>query len=159
MGSKRRGMGSTELQVKVVFPFDLGAETMWADRLEGGKYRLDNIPSFAYGVSLGDIFEAKAVEGDPRPYFDRVLSRSGNRTFRITLAENLPESAVTSVEEAQAALKGVSDGQDRHGPEYFVYNVPPGPETSKIESLLDAGEDEGLWSWELSTPIDELNQK
>jgi Domain of unknown function (DUF4265) len=82
-----------EHRVKGVFPFDFGVETMWADRPEGGQYRLDSVPFFAYGVSLRDTFEVKAVDGDPRPYFDKLVRRSGNRTFRITLAEKLPECA------------------------------------------------------------------
>ena len=124
---------------------------MWADPLGNGKYRLDNIPLFAYDVNLGDVFLAKTLDGDTRPYFDKILQRSGNRTFRLTLAESLSSDAAERISDAKVALEGICNGSSRYGSEYFVYSVPPQIETSAIEGLLDEGEDDGLWSWELST--------
>jgi Domain of unknown function (DUF4265) len=143
-------------QVKAVFRIDEGpAETMWADLLADGTYRLGNIPLFAYGINLGDTFTATFFEGDERPYLDRVTHRSGNRTFRITLGEDLPTDAARRLQEIRTALDEVSSGHSSYGPDYLVYNVAPGKQRTDVERLLDVGEDEGLWSWELSVPIGE----
>lgn len=65
-------------QVKVLFPFESGAESMWADDLGGGLYRLDNVPLFAYDISYRDEFRAVPLE-DGRLTFNRVVRRTGDR--------------------------------------------------------------------------------
>ena len=37
-------------------------ETLWATALGDGTYRIDNIPFFATGVSLGDVVEAEMID-------------------------------------------------------------------------------------------------
>jgi hypothetical protein len=67
-------------------------ETLWAVRVAEGRFRLDNSPWFAYGVSLGDIVEG--TEYAPNMYeLSKVVERSGNRTIRVILA---PDSRADS---------------------------------------------------------------
>ena len=68
---------------------------MWAQRLEGGKYRLDNVPSFAYGVSLGDIFEAKPSKATSRARLVQC-ARGGTlrRASRAPACETAPITRV-----------------------------------------------------------------
>lgn len=49
-------MAERMAQRKVLFPFEFGAESMLADDLGNNRYRLDNVPLFAYGISYGDEF-------------------------------------------------------------------------------------------------------
>ena len=125
---------------------------MWADSLGDGTYRLDNVPLFAYGVNLHDVFTVKAVNGDPRPYFGRVIKRSGNRTVRLTLPDANERLDKGIVDRMLSRLAAVSDGRDSYGPDYFVYNVPKERDYWAIAADLNEGEEQALWSWELTIP-------
>ena len=60
-------------------------ETLWANAaVEPGLYVLDNVPWYAYEVSLGDTVEARP---DATGYLEmvRVVKKSGNRTIRVIL--------------------------------------------------------------------------
>lgn len=81
-----------------------------------------------------------------RCFSGRVVGR-----FRLTLAEDLRSEAIDRIREAKLALEGICNGSSHYEGEYFVYGVPPKAETAEIEDLLDKGEGDGLWSWELST--------
>ena len=60
-------------------------ETLWADPADApDAYALDNVPWFAYGVSLGDVVEARPGP-DGMLELARVLRKSGNRTLRVIL--------------------------------------------------------------------------
>jgi hypothetical protein len=61
-------------------------ETLWAFDLGGGQYRLDNLPWYAYRVSLGDVVEARPDETGQLQVL-RVVSKSGNRTLRLIFAD------------------------------------------------------------------------
>ena len=142
---------NTSGQEKVVFPFDEGAETMWCDPLGDSHYKLDNIPLFSYGINLHDIFLAKRVGDDSRPYFDKVLERSGNRTCRVTILEGHPSDTRSTIELSIAELRHLADGVETYGPDYYCLNIPPTVNFEKIEAALVSGEEKGFWEWELSS--------
>lgn len=139
-------------QAKVVFPHSEEAETMWADTLADCRYRLDNVPLFVYGVGLGDVFTVKHFEGDDRPYFDRVVERSPNSTYRLILAD-APEheprrDALLSRVKPHASHSGIFKGT------FLSLNVPESPRRDELDALIDEGEREGLWQSEVSSGPD-----
>ena len=78
----------TEPNAKVLFRVpneDGGAdvETLWAYDLGSDNYKLDNLPYYAYGVSCDDVVLAPFDEDEEFPTFQKVVSKSGNRTIRI----------------------------------------------------------------------------
>lgn len=103
-----RPLGEDRKQTKVVFPYNEGAETMWCDQLGSDKYRLDNVPLFAYGVGYGDVFRATTEEGDDRPYFGEVTERSNNWTYRLVL-NLVPEARI---DERDRLLKAIIERGD-----------------------------------------------
>jgi hypothetical protein len=115
-----------ERLVKVVLRVEDGAsvyvETPWARQVGPNEYELDNLPWYAYGISLGDAFEATPEADDPRPHLRRVLRKSGNRTIRIILAAPADESG-----EGAAVLKTLIDmgcsyeGANRR---FMAVNIP-----------------------------------
>ena len=58
-------------------------ETIWATHLDGDRYKLDNSPFYAYGVSWEDVVLAPFSEQEGIAVFERVVVKSGNRTVRI----------------------------------------------------------------------------
>ena len=85
-------------KVKVSFPIDterygFSDETPWCELLGDGKFKLLNIPFFATGVSLHDVFEVESItdHGDARVIgkFLRVVEKSGWRTLRVQFEDKL----------------------------------------------------------------------
>lgn len=64
---------------------DVDVETLWAIDVGSDRYRLDNCPFYAYGVSLDDVVHAPFREEDGLATFSQVVEKSGNRTVRVIL--------------------------------------------------------------------------
>jgi hypothetical protein len=141
---------------KVLFrvPYDDGTaevETLWATRLGGDRYRLDNCPFYAYSVSWEDIVLAPWSEEENLPVFERVLEKSGNRTVRVIFKPPLEAG-----NESDRILQGLIDrgcSCERATHSYVSINIPPGVELEVITAYLadcDA-------NWESADPsYDEL---
>ncbi|HET6160752.1 MAG TPA: DUF4265 domain-containing protein [Dongiaceae bacterium] len=83
-------MSDSQKPAKVLFrvPNEDGSaevETLWADDLGGDRYRLDNCPFYASGVSWNDVVYAPYDLDEEFPTFRSVLEKSGNRTIRVIL--------------------------------------------------------------------------
>jgi hypothetical protein len=140
-------------QEKVLFPFEGGAEAMWADVLGGGRYVLDNVPVFAYDISYADEFSANRLP-DGRLLFDRIHRRGGHSTYRVTLQEGL--SADTCVLDRIAEAKRLSALTSDYAGELIAFSVRDRACDAGIERLLEDGKSHGLWDWEISSARDDV---
>ena len=68
--------------VKVGIQTEGHVETLWAEPLGGGRYRLENSPFFAYGVSWLDVVEA-TPDSTGLAMMHRIVEKSGHRTIRV----------------------------------------------------------------------------
>ena len=132
-----------EPAAKVLFriPDDDGAsegETLWAFALGGDRYRIDNLPFFAYSVSLHDVVYAPLDASEGLPTFARIEAKSGNRTVRIAFDEPVAEG-----NGPQAVLDGlVRLGCDYEGANkrYISINIPPAVNLGHVgKYLIEAG--------------------
>lgn len=116
-------------------------ETLWATRLGGNRYQLDNSPFYAYSVSWQDVVLAPWSEEEGFPTFERVLEKSGNRTVRVVF-----DPPVQAGNESERILQGlVERGCSYEGANssYIAINIPPGVELEAIAAwLVDCG---ALW--------------
>ncbi len=64
-------------------------ETLWATPVGRDRYKLDNSPFYAYGVSWQDVIEARPEREGDLPTLVRVVEKSGNRTIRVGVRESL----------------------------------------------------------------------
>jgi uncharacterized protein DUF4265 len=146
-------------QIKVVFKLAAGndpqAETMFADDLGGGTYRLDNVPDLAYGVSLGDVFTTYSVEDDNWPYFERVIRRSENWTYRLIKTRGLSPQRELEFKSLFDRLRRYADYVSSAADEgWYALNVPNAQADDGLDELARLGEREGLWQWEISSGPD-----
>jgi Domain of unknown function (DUF4265) len=121
-------------------------ETLWAYDLGGDRYRLDNSPFYAYGVSAEDTVLAPRDDVEGIPTFRSVVSKSGNRTVRIIF-----DPPVASGNESDSVLQGlIALGCDFEGanPRYVVVNVPPRVDLVAVVSYLVGREA----NWEHADP-------
>lgn len=109
-------------------------ETLWAFDLGGDHYKLDNSPFYAYSVSWQDIVYAPFDKDEERPKFQRVASKSGNRTVRVKF-----ESPVEQGNESDRVLQGLASlGCSYEGANktYISINIPPEVELEAVRKYL-----------------------
>jgi len=126
--------GSHDL-VKVLLSNEDGdVERMWARPLGGNQYQLDNIPWYAYGVSCGDVIEARADDEATVPSFVRVVEKRGNRTVRIAFewparGANLTQRVLDYLSELGCQWEGMSG-------KLIAVSIPPATDFSGVCEYL-----------------------
>jgi len=131
--------------VKVLLQDGEYVETLWAQPVGGDRYRLDNSPFWAYGVSWLDVVEARPDETGMLA-MTRVVEKSGHRTVRVILRPPCDESA-----ESQRLLDDlVAMGCSYEGmhPGYIAIDIPA--EVS-LDAVADALTRSGQ-EWEHADP-------
>ena len=109
-------------------------ETLWATPLGNDRYRLENSPFWAYGVSYEDVIEARPLDEGGFPVFVRRLERSGNRTLRLILKPSARESADSQgLLDRLVALGCSYEGMN---PAYLAINVPGTVDLETITTFL-----------------------
>lgn len=139
-------MGAMEDLTKVQFyDPDVGYENLWATDIGNGLYRIESVPFFVYGISVGDIVSAKP-DADGRLEFVAVESTSKNRTLRAR-AEGF---AVTDQKGKNLTEKLDSLGckTETLKPRVIAISVPPEVNLQAVTSLLNS---EGI-NWEYANP-------
>jgi hypothetical protein len=116
--------------VKVELRGDDGeVETQWAFDLGQDRYKLDNTPSYAYGVSTGDVIEAKRSDPGGFPVFKRVVAKSGFRTVRITSDADFTDDFFEEIKTLGCSFEGANR-------RYVAIDVPPPVELTKVTEFL-----------------------
>ena len=62
---------------------DLCSEVIFANSLGEGRFRVCNIPFYAYNLNLGDIVYASVSADDSLPVYRFTEAGSGNKTMRV----------------------------------------------------------------------------
>ena len=109
-------------------------ETLWATPLGDDKYQLDNSPFYAYSVSWQDIVYAPFHPEEGFPTFERVLSKSGNRTIRVLFDSPVEaDNPSGRVMQGLVALGCDYEGANKH---YVSVNIPAGVELESVRQYL-----------------------
>ncbi len=138
-------------QVKVEFLVDpkdqrgVETESLWAEKIGPGKFRILNSPFFLFGVSADDVIAAEEVDGRLR--FQNVISRGGHSTYRIFLqgGRTIKEPDFRTYWEPISAQGATFENADDH---FVAVDIPPGKDVAKIYELLNGGEQDGIWAFE-----------
>lgn len=70
---------------------DALVENMFAEPLDSGQFRLDNLPFHVFGISCDDEFSVRVDDGGLA--FDRVTRRGEHSTYRVKLPAGAPHEA------------------------------------------------------------------
>ncbi len=112
-------------------------ETLWAFDLGNGKYRLDNLPWFAYRVSVGDVIAAEPDEYG-MPFMTAVLEKSGNRTIRVIGETETGSAQWTKRFSAMIGeLQILGCGYEGANRKYLALNIPPDANLQQVASILE----------------------
>lgn len=128
-----------EANAKVLFrlPNEDGTaevETLWATPLGDDKYQLDNSPFYAYSVSWQDIVYAPFSPKEGFPTFERVLSKSGNRTIRVLF--DTPVESGNASDQVMQALIALGCDYEGANKRYVSVNIPPGVGLESVRQYL-----------------------
>jgi hypothetical protein len=132
-------------------------ESPWAVDLGNHQYQLKNFPFFFYGLSFDDIFEAKPsteYEDDPRPYFTKIVQKSGHRTVRVFLKNSIKESDEAA--QVLSQLKALHCGYEGNGSNFFVINIQPHCDFEAVMSLIEKSPE--IEMWEMADPFNEESE-
>jgi hypothetical protein len=116
-------------------------ESLWATAIGDGHFKIDNIPFFATGISVGDVVEASSEQG--ALHYRRVVQASGHSTLRLIIYD---EAQTPTVREHFRRL-GCSTEQS-HIPGLVAVDVPPSIALDALKRELDAGVEQGRWDYE-----------
>jgi preprotein translocase subunit Sec63 len=121
-------------------------ETLWAYDLGSGHYRIDNLPFYAYCVSLHDVVLAPFSEDEKFPTFEKVLSKSGNRTIRVIF--NQPPEPGNESERLLNDLVSIGSGFEGANKRYIAINIPSSVPLEDVVKILRTSEVD----WEHADP-------
>jgi hypothetical protein len=137
---------------KVRFPLSatdastgVDAENLWAEELEPGAFRIDNIPFYAYGVSYCDVVSTVRVQD--RLEFKAVITRGGHSTYRVLIgdSEGFESERYTRLWQRLADL-GCSCAVARR--RWVAIDIPPATDPDEASALLELGKLDGVWSFD-----------
>jgi len=124
----------TKVHVDLPHHWATGGESMWARALGDDRYRLENVPFFAYDLNLHDVVEARSAAPDQKPSVLRVVERSGHRTIRVIFQKGVSEADRLS---HLMALKPLNVTSEPCKERYFALDVPPEADVDEVLRRLD----------------------
>lgn len=135
------------VQVRVDLPNHWAAtgESLAAEDLGGGRYRIQSVPTHAYGINRLDLVEAVAGSPGPEPEVRRVIARSEHQTLRVRFLDGISRAA------RHEYLESLNEFGVEFEPTHrtlVALDLPPGTRVTALCARLDAWEHDGVADWE-----------
>lgn len=138
--------GAMEELTKIQFyDPDVGYENLWAANMGNGFYRIESVPFFVYGISVGDVVSA-TPDSDGRLTFEAVKHSSNNRTLRARA-----EGFVVTDQKCKDLTKELNSlgcTTETLKPRVIAISVPPEVNLQAVTKVLTSG---GI-PWEYANP-------
>ncbi|UXZ45556.1 DUF4265 domain-containing protein [Pseudomonas soli] len=107
----------------------VSSEGVWAEPLDDGTFRVDNIPFYSRDACLDDrVSAARGTDGEW--LFQRVELDSGNSTLRIVFFDQ----GVPAIETVLEGLQNLGCGWEGMNRRFFSINVPA---TVSFDAVLE----------------------
>jgi hypothetical protein len=137
--------GLTKVHIDLPNHWAAGGESIWARDLGGARYRIENVPFYAYNLNFYDVVEARALGPELKPSVMRVLERSGHQTVRVNF-----DGAVTEGDQIDRlnSLADLHVSYERCNRRYFALDLEPEASLDLVRSRLDQWETEGVLGYE-----------
>ena len=120
------------------------AETMWAENLGNGLFRLRNSPFHVYGVSFEDVVLTRSVAGR-LPEFVSVHRHSGRSTYRIILERDVDAGRFRDY---WTPLERLGCSYEHASGRYYAIDVPEDSDIHAVYALLEKGVADNVWDFE-----------
>jgi hypothetical protein len=146
--------GFVRLVVPLDEPPDKGGpefEWVWAEPLGNDRYRVENSPFFAYGLSYDDVVRAAPDGPDAELQVQDVERKSGHRTLRLALDARF-DIAHPEVRQFLDELLDLGCTYEGLPPKLVALDVPPELDVAKVVERLQAPFRDGVLLWEWADP-------
>jgi hypothetical protein len=114
------------------------AELLWGKSVGDGRYEIENVPVWAYGLAYGDVVEADTRE-DGRKHFKKLINKGGLLTVRAA-GPRADKEAFNALCEM---LQRHAVATERYSPSYAAFAMEPAAfaevETAIAEAERSAG--------------------
>jgi hypothetical protein len=117
-------------------------EGVWAKPLGEDRFEVDNVPFYAYGVSLGDVVRASPAGVEGEYVLDAVEESSGHSVVRVKVrARGVDEAEVERrVRRWRETLDAMGCGSEASNlPTLFAVDVPAEVDYQPVRDRLDDG--------------------
>lgn len=132
------------VKVTFVLPNDdwhrYGTETMWAESLGDGRYRICNIPFYVRDVSAEDVVIAPEEHG--ALVVSDVSARGGHSTYRIFLSSETDEPTFRRYWEPLGQLGCTYEHATRR---LIAIDVPETADIKEVDRILVEALAEDIW--------------
>lgn len=118
-------------------------EELWAVSLGDCKYRVDNVPFYALGISSGD--SVLAAYRDNKLVVTEVVGTEGHSTLRVVVHDK----GMTQLIRDELASAGCAT-ELSNVPGFFAVDIPPQIDYAAIAKLLSSYEEMGKIGYEES---------
>jgi hypothetical protein len=134
-----------EVSVEPETGLNIKTESLWAESLGHGLYRILNSPFFAFGISAEDVVRA---EGAKEPFtFREVVDQGGHSTYRIFLKHGKRIDS-SDFRQYWAPIKALGATFENANDRFIAIDIPPGADVAGIYKLFQRGEEDGIWEFE-----------
>ena len=141
-------------EVRIQFDLDakeqqaIRTETLWGEETSPGHYRILNSPFFAFNVSAEDIVDGETIDATLLR-FKGIVARGGHSTYRLFLQQG---RTIQDPEFMRHWLPISQLGPTfENANDHFVsIDVPKGVDTEEVYKLMQNGENDGLWIFEVA---------
>jgi Domain of unknown function (DUF4265) len=121
------------------------AENLWAEDLGRGRFVVDGIPFYVYGVSNRDTVAASMI--DDRLCFDKVVDRGGHSTYRVLVKDDAGSSGA-DFNSLWEQLKGLACSCEVARRRWIAIDVPAHADADAVYGILESGQASGVWTFE-----------
>lgn len=135
----------TKVHVDLPNHWATGGESLWARHLGEHRYRIENVPFYAYNLNFYDVVEAREGAPDLKPSVLRVVERSGHNTLRVIFDASLAEPEMFA---RLNSLAGQHVTFERCNERYFALDLEPHAAVDRVRQRLDDWESEGIAAYE-----------
>lgn len=105
-------------------------ESLWAEKLSSGNYKIKNIPFYAKEVSFNDVVSIRVEPGDEF-LFHKIVRYSGNSTIRIVFFdENVIKRSLNKLVKLGCSWECMNET-------FYSVNIPAGPSFKKVIKYLE----------------------
>jgi hypothetical protein len=121
------------------------SETVWAEKVGDGRYRLRSVPFYAKGLSFGDVVSTRTRDG--KEVVHGVSLHSGHPTYRAFVKAPV-EIGSSDFDRAWRPIQELGATYERATDHLIAIDVPSSADLDAVYALLESGEAAGVWNFE-----------
>jgi hypothetical protein len=135
----------TELHIELPNHWAIDGESVWGLNMGGEIFEIKNVPCYAYDLNMSDRVLATIRPPDLIPRVHKVVAKSGHRTLRALLNENVD---LGEWKKLIARLSDYGAVQIQVSERFFAFDIQPKGDYDSLYLKLEDLEEQGILQYE-----------